>query len=138
MEVMKLFWNLCYGNKGQIFSLDAIIAVFIVFIVLISSFFLVNKGNEKNYELLQQVNLGNDLFTVLDINGKLNSLDKNSIKTNVESILPNNFDYSFRLECQNKIIQLNNTMSSTIIKGERIVVTNNLDLCIMRYAIWPK
>ena len=135
---MKLYWNLHCGNKGQVFSLDAIIAIFLVMIVLISSFFMVNKENEENYELLQQFNLANDVFTVLDVNGKLDSLNKNSIKTSIETILPKNFDYAFRLECENKIIESNRSVSSTLVKGERIVVTNNLDLCIMRYGVWPK
>ena len=138
MEVVKLYWNLHYGNKGQVFSLDAIIAIFLVMIVLISSFFMVNKENEENYELLQQFNLANDIFTVLDINGKLDSLNKNSIKTSVETILPRNFDYSFRIECDNKIVESNRSVSSTLVKGERIVVTNNLNLCIARYSVWPK
>ncbi|MEK6952310.1 MAG: hypothetical protein AABX29_04805 [Nanoarchaeota archaeon] len=133
-----MFWNLPCGNKGQVFSLDAVIAIFLVMIVLISSFFMVNKENEENYELLQQFNLGNDIFTVLDVNGKLNSLNRNSIKTSIETILPKNFDYSFRLECEHKIVESNRSVSSTLVKGEKIVVTNNLDLCIMRYGIWPK
>ena len=62
-----MYWNLHCGNKGQVFSLDAIIAIFLVMIVLISSFFMVNKENEENYELLQPFNLANDLFTVLDV-----------------------------------------------------------------------
>ena len=99
---------------------------------------MVNKENEENYELLQQFNLANDVFTVLDVNGKLDSLNKNSIKTSIETILPKNFDYAFRLECENKIIESNRSVSSTLVKGERIVVTNNLDLCIMRYGVWPK
>lgn len=99
---------------------------------------MVNKENEENYELLQQFNLANDIFTVLDVNGKLDSLNKNSIKTSVENILPKNFDYSFRLECEDKIIESNRSVSSTLVKGERIVVTNNLDLCIARYGVWPK
>ncbi len=138
MEVVKLLLNSHYGNKGIVFALDALVAIFLVVAVLLSSFLLITRSEAESYGLLQQMKLGNDLFASLDMNGKLDSLNKNTIITNIENILPNNFNYYFRLECENKIIQTNRSVGGSLMEGERIMITNNLDYCIARYSVWPK
>lgn len=138
MEVVKLLWNSHYGSKGIVFALDALIAIFIVIVVLASSFLLITRNERESYGLLQQSKLGNDLFASLDMNGKLDSLNKNTISANIENILPKNFNYYFRLECENKIIQTNRSLGGSLMEGERIMITSNLDYCIARYSVWPK
>ena len=130
--------NSRYGNKGYIFALDISVAMFIVIIVLLSSFLLITRSNEDSYSFLQHVKIGDDLFTSLDINGKLDSLNKATIGSNIENILPSNFNYTFKLECENKISQKGTFPQGSIIGSERLVVTDNLDFCIVRYWIWPK
>ncbi|MEK6934656.1 MAG: hypothetical protein AABW46_02150 [Nanoarchaeota archaeon] len=112
--------------------------MFIVIIVLLSSFLLITRSNEDSYSFLQHVKIGDDLFTSLDINGKLDSLNKATIGSNIENILPSNFNYTFKLECENKISQKGTFPQGSIIGSERLVVTDNLDFCIVRYWIWPK
>jgi hypothetical protein len=116
-----------------------IMALFIVGIVLSISIFFVLRSQEGNLSLLQQTKLANDIVTVLDYNKKFDSLNKNTIQDSIDSVLPNNYNMSFRMECPTRIIQSSKIFPNKFISsGERVVVTDNLDYCVMRYWLWAK
>jgi len=139
MVKMKKLLNLQFGNKGYIFSLDICIALFIIVITLIVSLFLISRTNEDNLSLAQQTKLADDIVSVLDYNKKFDSLNKNTISSNINYVLPKNYDMRFRIECKNKIIQnlINNT-NNFIASSERVIVTDNLEFCKLRYWLWQK
>ena len=139
MVKMKKLLNLQFGNKGYIVSLDICIALFIIVITLIVSLFLISRTNEDNLSLAQQTKLADDIVSVLDYNKKFDSLNKNTISSNINYVLPKNYDMRFRIECKNKIIQnlINNT-NNFIASSERVIVTDNLEFCKLRYWLWSK
>lgn len=67
MKTKKQSWNLRSGNrKGFILSLDAAIAVMIVFIFIAVSTFYIAKANEETLSRVQVVRAGSDIMNVLD------------------------------------------------------------------------
>ena len=129
--------NLHYGNRGFLLTLDMSIALFIVGIMLVSSLFFIAKTSKEEILLLQQSKIMHDVFAVMDYNKAVDSTSRENIKSNLNNLLPKNYKAGFRLECKNKIIQdLNITPNSFISSGERIIVTDKLDYCIMRYWLW--
>ena len=137
MEERKNMLSLRFGNKGFFFSLDMIMALFIAGIILAASVFFVARSQEDSLSLLQETRIADDATAVLDYNKKFDSLNKNTIQSNIDSVLPDNYNMSFRIECPTKIIQSSKILPNKFISsGERVVVTDNLDYCVMRYWLW--
>ena len=129
--------NLRFGNKGFFLSLDMVMALFIVGIVLTASIFFIIRGQEDSLSLLQETKLAGDAISVLDYNKKFDSLSKDTIHDSINSVLPDNYNMSFRMECPTRIIQSSEIFPNKFISsGEKVVVTDNLDYCVMRYWLW--
>lgn len=127
-----------FGNKGFIFTLDALVAVFIVALIIsVSSIFAFKQLNQK-FNSLQIDKIGADVIATLDYRNDFNSLDKNYIDTKIKNLLPKNYDISYKMVCQNITIVQGEPPSRSFRSGERIIVTNNLDYCHINYQIWPK
>ena len=137
MAKMKKLWNLHCGNKAYFFSIDVFIALFIVTIILSVSLLFISRSNDDVNLLSQQGRFGDDVVSVLEHGHKFDSLNKNTIINNINSVLPTNYKMGFRIECKNKIIQsFDNQQDNFISSGERVIVTNNLDYCTIRYWLW--
>ena len=131
-------WNSHSGNKGFIFTLDALIALFIIAITITVSGTFLLKNLNQNINSLQIEKIGADAIAVLDYNNDFNGLNKKTIESKINNIMPNNYDLSFKMECQNITVLSGNPPIRAIHSGERIIVTNKLDYCYMRYWIWEK
>ena len=139
MDKMKKTLNLHCGNKGFIFSLDIFMAIIVITLSITASLLFIFRANDNNISLLQETKIADDITSVLDYNKKFDSLNKNTIISNINSVIPQNYNMSFRIECQNKIIQNIGQIPSTFVaSSERVIVTDNLDFCIMRYWLWAK
>ena len=137
MVRMRKFWNLHCGNKGYIFSIDIIVALFIVTIIFGVSLLFISRSNDDTTLLAQQSRFADDVVAVLSYEHKFDSLNKNTITNNINSVLPPNYKMSFRLECKNKIIENFGSLPDNFISsGEKVIVTSNLDYCAMRYWLW--
>ncbi|MDP2909321.1 MAG: hypothetical protein Q8N77_05950 [Nanoarchaeota archaeon] len=80
-------WNLRSGNKkGFILSLDAAIAVTIVFIFLTLSAYYVGKANEDPLTRLQMIRSGSDIIAVLDQKGAFETLTQKEIADKISTL----------------------------------------------------
>jgi hypothetical protein len=105
--------------------------------ILFTSLIFITKSSEDHISLLQQTKFANDFTAVLDYNKKFDSLNSNTINNNILANLPENYNMSFSIMCKNKIIHnLKKTPEKFVASGERVVVTDNLDYCLMRYWLW--
>ena len=137
MDKMKRLWNLRFGTKGFVFSLDIVMAFIVVILFVVASIYFSSKGNYDNITDLQLTKIADDITTVLDYNKRFDSLDRNIIRSNIDGVLPDNYNMTFRIECNNKIIQSVDKIPETFVAGgERVIVTNNMDFCMMRYWLW--
>ncbi len=126
--------NFRCGNKGFIFSLDIFLALVIVLLFIFASMFFGLNQNDDNFAIIQQTKIADDAVSVMDYNKRFDSLDKNIIISNIDRVLPDNYNMSFRIECKNKIIEhVNNKSNEFIVSGERVIVTSKMDYCKMRY-----
>ena len=131
-------WNSHSGNRGFIFTLDAIIAIIVIAIILSASGIFMIKNLDQNINSLQIEKIGADTIATLDYKNDFNSLNKITIKSRIDNILPENYELSFKMECQDIAILSGNIPQQTVHSGERIIVTNNFDYCYIKYWIWEK
>lgn len=75
-------------NKGFIFSLDASIAAFVAFILIIVSVYYVGLASEETLSRLQLVRIGSDVLAVLDYKETLDTLDKIRIQDEMKTLMP--------------------------------------------------
>ena len=129
--------NFHCGNRAFIFSLDVFLALIIVLLFIFASLFFGLNMNEENFAVIQHTKIADDAFSVMDYNKRFDSLDKNIIRNNIGKVLPDNYNASFRIECENKIIEdINGRNNTFIVSGERVIVTDEMDYCRMRYWLW--
>lgn len=125
-------WNLRSGNKkGFILSLDAAIAVTIVFIFLTISAYYVGKANEDPLTRLQMIRSGSDIIEVLDQKGSFETLTQKEIADKISSILPPAYEMRLRINgtFPQQIITAETTNETAgkqfIVSGERNLVIYN-------------
>ena len=131
-------WNLYSGNKGIMFTLDAIIAVFIMAIVLTAAGFFLLRGLDQDITDLQLEKIGADTIAVMDYQGDFDVIVKETLKNKIRNVLPENYDMTLQLNCQNKNVLLSNVPVESFRSGERIIVTNNLEYCHVKYWVWER
>jgi len=144
MVSRRLFWNFQFGNKGLIFMLDSIIALFMIFIILTVSVFFMSKAEESPVGDLQVSRIGNDVFAVLDYSGGLRDFDTIKIENDLNSMLPDGYEMEFKIECENRVYDSRNSQTfsqESRVSGERIFVNfrlndSRLNFCIVRYWTW--
>jgi len=96
--IKKGSWNSCSGNKkGFILSLDAAIAVTVVFIFLAVSAYYVGRANEDPLIRLQMIRAGSDVVAVLDQRGMFETLDQKEMSDEIASILPPAYEMRLRI-----------------------------------------
>ena len=134
---MKMrLWNLRYGNKGFVLSLDIAMAVFIVILFLIVANQYVNR-DDNSLSSLQMIRVGSDIMAVLDYKGVLNSLNSGAIKEGKDALLPVNYGMKIKIDCNN-VDTLEEVKEKLVGSGERIFVVNGERYCIGRFWIWLK
>jgi len=138
MVTKKSLWNLHYGNRGFILTLDILIALLIVMSAVIVSTTVMVKSSNKNLILLQVKAIGEDIATVLDYKKDFDTLYKNSISNNIKALLPENFEMSYKLGCPSITIYDTAPQKRFTGTGKRVIVTSKGEYCLLEYWIWPK
>jgi hypothetical protein len=91
-------------------------ALIVITLSIAASLVFIFRTNDNSFYLLQETKLADDIVSVLDYNKKFDSLNKNTIIGNINSVIPENYNMSFRIECQTKIIQhLSQTPAATFV-----------------------
>lgn len=159
MKMKKQKLNLRYGNKGFIFSLDALLAVLLTIVILTIANYMILKGGEERLSEFQLIKSQGDLISVLDLSGDLDSLDPRIINNSIREQLPERYGFRVnitfqRLDRFTGEFQMGPVMSfetgDTIEEGKfistgkrfflsRIGIGNNLNAFgVARYWIWLK
>ena len=135
-------WNLHFGNKGIIFTLDAIAALFIVLTMLLVSAVYMYRTNQElpNMETLRT---GYDIITILDYNKTLETLDQNYIQSQMNFLLPSKYDMLINITStdQNLTIGNNPPTDRFVASGKRFSVIanpNTATLVNVKFFIWLK
>jgi len=144
----KQSWNSRFGNKkGFILSLDATIAVFIVFIFIAVSAYYAGKANEDPLTRLQMVRAGSDVIAMLDQQGVFETLTQTEIADEISIILPPAYEMRLRVNgtFPQKILTVETTTETAekqfVVSGERNLVLYNETgnhFATVKYWMWQK
>ncbi len=130
----------CGKNRGIIFSLDAVIAIFIVLVIVATSHYYFTWKPITPTEL-QMIKVGYDVVSILDNKGIFDSLDRSYIENELRKVLPNNYEMRLFINTTTKniIIETSKTTpkNKLIVCGERTFVTNN-DFGKIKFWMWLK
>lgn len=147
MRIKMPYLKLRYGNKGFVLTLDAVIAVMIIFGVidgLISS--INNKETSYNLYISKK---GSDMAALLDNSNKLDTLNITQISNDVANFsILENFEmnittYNTDLSGKSTIsFNLGGTPKNFVSYGKRFfVIRNNTQITkfgVLRYRVWQK
>ncbi len=120
-------WNLLFGNKGIVFSLDAVIAITIVLILLVYSSYYLSTSSKESVSQLQITRVGTDAIAMMDLDGLLDLAVTNypelgsgrldDVILNYSKYLPPSYDMK---------IYITDTMESITNKTENDKIKNGL------------
>ncbi|MCK4521820.1 MAG: hypothetical protein KAU20_04555 [Nanoarchaeota archaeon] len=131
------------SKKAIVFSLDVIISLFVVFIIFSAAVFYINKAEEEQSSI-HILRTASDIITLMDNKGAFNSINKQSIETELYSVLPVNYNMKIRLEGnfpQNKgVLETTKALPEDrfILTGKKITVTPENYFIIIKYWVWLK
>lgn len=134
--------NLFRSKKGFIFTLDIILGMIIVFIIILSTLFFISRSVESSLEKYQLLILGSDIVNVLDQQKKFDSLDDTVIETEMEELLPPNYEMLIRLEGNfsigNGTLEIGGNLPSeeNLLFGRNILITENNTFLEVTYVLW--
>lgn len=139
----KQFWNLHFGNKGFVFSLDIIIAITIVGAMLLVSTFYITKAGGESVSKLETIRIGADVLALLDYGGSLDTLSVDVIEVELNRILPINYHMRIKILCRGDnpiIVETTDIFPKDrfIGVGKRVFVTNTSKYCTADFGIWLK
>jgi len=131
-----------FGNKGFIFAIDILLAVFVIAAVLMLSSFYLLKANEDPYSRLHASRIGSDIINSIDNSGVLQTLSPASIDSEINRLITINHEMQIKISCANSsqiIIETSpeQPINRFITKGERFFVTTD-NYCIAEYKTWLK
>lgn len=142
MKIKKQLWNLNSGDKGFILSFDAVMAVFVVLIILIVATFYATRASEDSLSKLQMIRTGNDILAILDYDGTLETKSAATIEEGLNELLPTS--YHMMIEIKGKtfgpmIIETASEMpTDRFIGSGKRMFNKNAEYYIARYWIWLK
>ena len=138
MALEKSLLNFPLGNKsGAIFLIDALVALFLVVIILFTVLFFFWRINESPYSKLQAGRIANDLFVLFDRSGLLKDFNIQKIQEELDALLPPGYRMDFKIDCENRVYDSRNVLAySYLFAGERVFISKNYTPCNVRYWIW--
>ncbi|MFP4403563.1 MAG: hypothetical protein ACLFPJ_04390 [Candidatus Woesearchaeota archaeon] len=104
-------------KKAILFSLDALVALFISFVLMSSIFYYLNKIEFPRYNNLEMHEISSDFVHLLKNNNEFIKSIKNNDISNIEKyykILPNHFCIELTILNNNQIKILNSTKTNCI------------------------
>ena len=144
----KQSWNSHSGNKkGFILSLDAAIAVIIVFMFIAVSAYYVGRANDDPLTRLHMVRAGSDVISILDHQGVFETLTQTEIADEIEVILPPAYEMRLRINgtFPQEILTVETTNETSgkqfVVSGEKNLVIYNETgnyFATVKYWMWLK
>lgn len=141
-------WNSLSGNKkGMILSLDAAVAIVLVFIFIAMSVYYAGKANDEPLSRLQMLRAGSDVMFLLDKENAFATLSQDDIAKRVSAILPAAYEMRLRINgtFPGNVFTVETSREDPagkfIVSGERLVVISNSTGSYYgkaRYWMWLK
>jgi hypothetical protein len=142
-----VYLKLRYGDKAFVLSLDALIAIIVIFIATVDLISTVQRMETMPNLYLSKK--GSDIAALIDNNGKINALDRTAIINEVsnlssyENIEMNITSYNPDLTGKSNInFSIGGQPNSFVSSGKRFfVVSNNVSITkfgVIKYKIWRK
>ena len=134
-------------KKGFVLTLDAVFALVVVMIILLTASYYMTKAREPALSKIQVVKRGSDILWQLNYQKVLDTADSAQINNNLTSLLPVNYDMRIYLNFTGSRpnvtvgpAQIRSTVQ--IGSGKMIFVLSDdkkvQGFYIARYLIWPK
>ena len=148
----KQSWNLRYGNKGIIFTLDALLALTLLGVMLFASNYFLFKGSEDQSVNLQLLRAGSDIITLLDNTKELDTLNANSIQNSINDLKPEIYEMRINVswksagESELDSFEMGGTVPTDrfVAVGKRFFLvtdeqeTNITSYGMIKYLVWLK
>lgn len=147
MKAKMAYSKLLYGDKGFIFSLDALISIILVFTIV--SALLITLQQKETLPNIYLSKKGSDIITLIDNNNKIDGLDRTAIMNEVSNLL-NNENIEVNITSYNTDLSGKSTIDFNIggkpdnfvSSGKRFfVVSDSADVNkfgVITYKIWQK
>lgn len=129
-----------YGNKGVIFTLDALVALIVFLIAFVVSTYYVSQASENKLAQIQMATYASDLLAVMDNNGTLQTLNSTLIENQKNELLPAAYDMRIILETSDsRSVDVGDIAPDGIfvITGKRYLVENQ-NYVEASYLIWER
>ena len=131
-----------FTKKGFILSFDLILGMTIVFIILFISVFFVSQGSAITISEHQLLRVGSDLVTIMDGKKTFDSFDYETIETEIEKVLPGNYEMLVRLQGNfssgNGTVEVGGDIPQNrlTVTGRKAAVTDDNIYFKITYFIW--
>ena len=127
------------NSKGFIITLDALIAAFLLILVLIFIQFFTARALEDKLSIIQPLHIVSDAVTYLDHNSTLQTKDKTLIQNTLQSLLPS--DTPARIQIiysTNETIDIGEEIPKGVfIAGGKRYFQTTTGYGVARYWVWP-
>ncbi len=138
-------------RKGVIFTMDAIMAIIIVFMVIVAVRSQMQGVDMAYWDNLYAQKLADDVIASLDYKGVLDTLDEASIQGNLSGILPPNYDMWLQIKSYTygDGFNLNETIDigsdpeeeDSVISGRSVFVSGDDEIeryNLLKFKIWSR
>ncbi len=118
--------------KGFVFSLDAMIGVFVFIMLLPAIFHFIQEPKQSYVGESNSVLIASDIMSVLDAGGILDTLDESQISDSLNSYLPSNLNMSITLNIYKDDLsfqetkQVNTDLTGNHFLGKWLYIVGNL------------
>lgn len=132
------------NTKAFILTLDIILGMAIVFTVIFITLFFVSRGAETTIAQHQLARIGSDIVAIMDRQKVFDSLDYETIETELEALTPENAGMLIRIEGDfstgNGTIEAGGEIpaENIIISGKRVALTEEDIFLKITYFMWPR
>lgn len=136
----KQLWNLHFGNKALIFTIDAVAASIIVITILLVCYLYLFRTSSE-IPSLSLLRTGDDIITILEYDGTIKTLNENTISLELNKILPVQYDMRIKIFPENITIGNQIPDDRFVASGRRFFVITNETLASNHYTqfwIWSK
>ena len=132
-------------RKGQLLTIDSVIAITLVAIILITATNYVTLSKKDVLPELNSVRIGYDLLTLLDNTNSFEGTDMSELLNNLDRLVPATYEMKIRLtlkdENPEETVSQDVPIDRFIGTGERVFVIKDgeeLKFGIARFFIWSK
>jgi hypothetical protein len=138
IEGMKKIFT---GKKGIVLMIDLVIGMTISFIIIIMTLFFITQGSEVTFSEHQLSRVGADIVTIMDEQNLFESLDHDTIETEMEKLLPGSYVMLLRIEgdfsAGNGLIEVGSEIPQRglIITGKKAILLDDNTYVSITYIV---